>query len=132
MGVGFFAIFMSYVNFLLTQDDSIEELTEVYHDTWATMMGKIEKANAHKMMHGDYIKETNDYFTERFRFCYNEVEHSEFYVQLKPVLQKKVCDFVFKKFYAKFEDFFIGTSLSFRREIAKKLHFKQYSSFRPA
>ena len=46
-GVGFFAIFMAYVTFILSQDDSIEELTEVYWDKLTSLIAKIEKANAH-------------------------------------------------------------------------------------
>ena len=119
IGIGFYGYMIGAFQQLFieirSEDQFDEEQTAVDQSLMALGKVKPEEGLSTFISRGFRIARINKY-----KYDSAKVQDTEFFIQLKPRLQREVIDFIFEPFYSQFKDVLEGVEHDCQREIFKK------------
>lgn len=86
---------------------------------WLMALNRASK----RKLPSEVIDGVQDFFNQKFKQDVMIVQKSEFFHLLKPNLQKRVIDLVFKGYYNKFHFIFENCDINFKRNILRNCTF---------
>jgi hypothetical protein len=127
VGICFFGYMIGTFQQLILGLGHVDHFT-VQQEALDLWLMKLDKATLERDLISSVYKCVTDNYTFKFKNDAMIIQHTEFFQQLKPRLQKECLDRIFKNFYVKLKHPFENCDDGFKREVIAKCEFRYYQN----